>query len=149
MTDLNQLIIKFDYEKNFKDDDFYVSKSNKNTFDILSNWPKWEKKFLNITGDKYSGKTHLINIFIKKFKGIKLDAVSLSDEDLTKIKIYENIILENLSEKVDEKLIYTLLNIIDIDNKYIIITSEKPIVQINFSLSDLKSRTKNFIIQKI
>ena len=26
MTDLNQLIIKFDYEKNFKDDDFYVSK---------------------------------------------------------------------------------------------------------------------------
>ena len=149
MTDLNQLIIKFDYEKNFKDDDFYVSKSNKNTFDILSNWPKWEKKFLNITGDKYSGKTHLINIFIKKFKGIKFDADSLSDKDLTKIKIYENIILENLSENVDEKLIYTLLNIIDIDNKYIIITSEKPIVEINFSLSDLKSRTKNFIIQKI
>ena len=149
MTDLNQLIIKFDYEKNFKDDDFYVSRSNKNTFDILSNWPKWEKKFLNITGDKYSGKTHLINIFIKKFKGIKFDADSLSDKDLTKIKIYENIILENLSENVDEKLIYTLLNIIDIDNKYIIITSEKPIVEINFSLSDLKSRTKNFIIQKI
>jgi len=149
MTDLNQLIIKFDHEKNFKDDDFYVSKSNKNTFDILSNWPKWEKKFLNITGDKYSGKTHLVNIFIKKFKGIKLDAGRISDEDLTKIKIYENIILENLSEKVDEKLIYTLLNIIDIDNKYIIITSEKPIVEINFSLSDLKSRTKNFIIQKI
>ena len=149
MTDLNQLIIKFDYEKNFKDDDFYVSKSNKNTFDILSNWPKWEKKFLNITGDKYSGKTHLMNIFIKRFKGIKIDAESLSNKDLTKIKIYENIILENLSEKVDEKLIYTLLNIIDIDNKYIIITSEKPIVEINFSLSDLKSRTKNFIIQKI
>ena len=149
MTDLNQLIIKFDYERHFKDDDFYVSKSNKNTFDILSNWPKWEKKFLNITGDKYSGKTHLVNIFIKKFKGIKLDAGRISDEDLTKIKIYENIILENLSEKVDEKLIYTLLNIIDIDNKYIIITSEKPIVEINFSLSDLKSRTKNFIIQKI
>jgi len=149
MTDLNQLIIKFDHEKNFKDDDFYVSKSNKNTFDILSNWPKWEKKFLNITGDKYSGKTHLINIFIKKFKGIKFDADSLSDKDLTKIKIYENIILENLTESIDEKLIYTLLNIIDIDNKYIIITSEKPIVEINFSLSDLKSRTKNFIIQKI
>ena len=149
MTDLNQLIIKFDYEKNFKDDDFYVSKSNKNTFDILSNWPKWEKKFLNITGDKYSGKTHLINIFIKKFKGIKLDAKSLTNDDLSKIKIYENIILEDLSEKIDEKLIYTLLNIVDIDNKFIIITSAKPIVEINFSLLDLKSRTKNFIIHKI
>ena len=149
MTDLNQLIIKFDYEKNFKDDDFYVSKSNKNTFDILSNWPRWKKNFLNITGDKYSGKTHLINIFIKKFKGIKLDADSLSDKDLTKIKIYENIILENLSENVDEKLIYTLLNIIDIDNKYIIVTSKIPIVSIDFSLADLKSRTKNFLLQNV
>ena len=149
MTDLNQLIIKFDYEKNFKDDDFYVSKSNKNTFDMLNNWPKWEKKFLNITGDKYSGKTHLINIFIKKFKGIKLNAKFLNNEDLAKIKLYENIILEDLSEKINEKLVYSLFNIIDIDNKYIIVTSDNPITNINFSLVDLKSRTKNFIIQKI
>jgi len=149
MTDLNQLIIKFDHEKNFKENDFYVSKSNKNAYDILNNWPKWEKNFLNIVGDKYSGKTHLINIFIKKFKGIKLDSKSLTDDDLSKIKIYENIILEDLSEKINEKLIYSLLNIIDIDNKYIIITSDKPIAEINFSLTDLKSRTKNFLIQKI
>ena len=33
MTNLNQLIIKFDYEQNFKDDDFYVSNSNKHIFD--------------------------------------------------------------------------------------------------------------------
>ncbi len=149
MTDLNQLIIKFDYENNFKDDDFYVSKSNKNTFDLLNNWPKWEKNFLNITGDKYSGKTHLINIFIKKFKGIKLNAKFLRDEDLSQIKIYENIILEDLSAKVDEKLVYSLFNIIDIDNKFIIVTSDNPITDIDFSLADLKSRTKNFIIQKI
>ncbi len=149
MTDLNQLIIKFDYEKNFKDDDFYVSKSNKNIFDMLNNWPKWEKNFLNIIGDRYSGKTHLINIFIKKFKGIKLNANSLSDEDFNQIKVNENIILEDLTEKVNEKLVYSLFNIIDIDNKFIIVTSNKQITDINFSLSDLKSRTKNFIIQKI
>ncbi len=149
MTDLNQLIIKFDHEKNFKDDDFYVSNSNKIIFDLINNWPKWEKKFLNISGDKYSGKTHLINIFVKKFKGIVIDAKSLTDDDLKKIKIHENIIIEDLNEKVNEKLIYSLLNIVDIDNKFIIVTSIKPIVDINFSLIDLKSRTKNFIIQKI
>ena len=149
MTNLNQLILKFDYQNNFKDDDFYVSKSNKNTFDMLNNWPNWEKNFLNITGDKYSGKTHLINIFIKKFKGIKINAKVLNDEDLSKIKIHENVILENLSEKVNEKLVYSLFNIIDIDNKFIIVTSNNPITDINFSLVDLKSRTKNFIIQKI
>ena len=149
MTDLNQLIIKFDHEKNFKDDDFYVSKSNKNIYDLLNTWPAWEKKFLNINGEKYSGKTHLINIFVKKFNGIKFDANSFTNEDLKKIKVYENIILEDLDEKVNEKLIYSLLNIIDIDNKFIVITSKKPIVEINFSLNDLKSRMKNFILQKI
>jgi len=149
MTDLNQLIIKFDHEKNFKDDDFYVSKSNKNIYDLLNSWPAWEKKFLNINGEKYSGKTHLLNIFIKKFNGIKFDANSFTNEDLKKIKIHENIILEDLDEKVNEKLIYSLLNIIDIDNKFIVITSNKPIVEINFSLNDLKSRMKNFILQKI
>ena len=149
MTDLNQLIIKFDYEKNFKDDDFYVSRSNKNIFDLLNSWPRWEKNFLNITGDKCSGKTHLVNIFIKKFKGIKLNARLLSNEDLSKIKIHENIILENLDKNIDEKLIYSLLNIIDLDNKFIIITSEKPLVEIDFKLDDLRSRTKNFLLQKI
>src|SRR5210317_732086 len=149
MTDLNQLIIKFDYEKNFKDDDFYVSLSNKSVFVTLNNWPKWEKNFLNIAGDRYSGKTHLINIFLKKFNGIKLNANSLSDEEINKIKIYENIILEDLNENVNEKLIYSLFNIIDIDNKYIIVTSEKLITHIDFSLENLKYITKNFILQKI
>jgi len=149
MRNLNQLIIKFDYDQNFKDDDFYVSKSNKHIFSLLNQWPRWEKNFLNINGEKFSGKSHLINIFIKKFKGIKLNANSLTNEDLKIIKIHENIILENLNENIDEKLIYSLLNIVDVDNKYIIITSEIPIVDINFSLVDLKSRTKNFLLQKI
>ncbi len=149
MTNLNQLIIKFDYDKNFKDDDFYVSKSNKDIFNLLNNWPKWEKNFLNIVGDRYSGKTHLINIFIKKFKGIKLNAKTISNDDLSKIKIHENVILEDLNEKVDEKLIYSLFNIIDLDNKYIIVTSNKPIVNINFSLIDLRSRANNFLLQTI
>ena len=149
MINLNQLIIKFDYEQNFKDDDFYVSDSNKHIFMLLNQWPRWEKNFLNINGEKFSGKTHLINIFIKKFKGIKFDANSLTDKDLKTIKVHENIILENMDKNINEKLIYSLLNIIDLENKFIIITSRKPLVDIDFTLVDLKSRTKNFLLQKI
>ena len=149
MKDLNQLIIKFDYEKNFRDDDFYVSNSNKHIFSLLDHWPKWEKNFLNISGEKFSGKTHLVNIFIKKFKGIKFDAKNLKSEDLKKVKIHQNIVLEDINSNVDEKLIYSLFNIIDLDNKYIIVTSSIPIVNIHFSLADLKSRTKNFLLQNI
>ena len=149
MKNLNQLIIKFDYEQNFKDQDFYVSKSNEYSFKLLSSWPKWEKNFLNLIGEKFSGKTHLVNIFLKKFKGVKLHSNSINSEDLKRIKIFENIILEDLNKNVDEKLIYSLLNIIESDNKYIIITSKEPIVNIDFSLADLKSRTKNFLLQSI
>ena len=149
MRDLNQLIIKFDYEQNFKDNDFYVSKSNKHIYSLLSNWPKWEKNFLNIIGEKFSGKSHLADIFLRKFKGIKFNANSIKNEDLKKIKIYENIVLEDFNKNIDEKLIYSLFNIIDQDNKFIVVTSVLPIVDINFLLPDLKSRTKNFLLQFI
>ena len=149
MKDLNQQILKFDYEQNFKDDDFYVSKSNEHIFSFLNKWPKWEKNFININGDKFSGKTHLVNIFLKKFKAIKLNSNTVNNNDLKKIKIHENIILEDLDNSIDEKLLYSMLNIIDLDNKYIIVTSIEPIVNIKFSLIDLKSRTKNFLLLNI
>ena len=112
-------------------------------------WPKWEKNFINIIGEKLSGKTHLTNIFIKKNKGIKIEGKSLNNDHLKKIKIYENIILENLTSDVDENLLYSFLNLIDQNNKYIIITSLIPIVYIDFKLNDLKSRTKNFLLLNI
>ena len=68
---------------------------------------------------------------------------------LWKIKIYENIVLEDLTSDIDENLLYTLFNFIEQDNKYIIVTSTEPIVEINFSLKDLRSRTKNFLLQNI
>ena len=145
MRDLNQTIIKFDYDKNLKNEDFYLSKSNKHVFNFLNIWPKWERNFVNVTGEKFSGKTHLMNIFLQKNKGIIFDSKSLRNDDLKKIKIYENIIIENLSSDVDEKLLYSLLNLIEQDNKFIIVTSLKPIVNITFELKDLKSRAKNFI----
>ena len=149
MRDLKQKIIKFEYEKNFKDDDFYISKSNQHIFNLISKWPKWEKNFLNINGEKFSGKTHLVNIFLKKFKGIKIDSSLLNNDILKEITLHQNIIIENLTKKINEELLYTLFNIVDQDNKYLIITSTKPIVDIKFDLVDLNSRSKNFLLQSI
>jgi len=149
MSDLNQEIIRFNYEQNFKDDDFYVSKSNKHIFDLLSNWPRWEKNFLNISGKKFSGKSHLVNIFLNKFKGIKFKAKLFNNDDLKQIKLHQNIVVEDLDKEIDEKLFYTLFNIIDQDNKYLIVTTIDPIVNFKFELDDLNSRSKNFLLQNI
>ena len=149
MKTLNQLILNFDYDQNFKDQDFYVSKSNENSFVLLNKWPRWEKNFINIIGDRFSGKTHLINIFHKKFNGIKISSDKINNEFLKKIKIYENIIIEDLTESINEKLFFTLINTVDQDNKYLIITTKKPIVDFNFKLKDLNSRSKNFLLSFI
>jgi len=91
----------------------------------------------------------LTNIFIKKFKGFKIKANSFENKNLNEIKIYENIILDNFDQNIDEYLIYSLFNIIDQDNKYLIINSLTPINEMNFKLDDLKSRTKNCLVAKI
>jgi len=149
MNDLNQLILNFDYDQNFQDQDFYVSKSNEFSFKLLNSWPKWERNFVNLIGEKFSGKTHLVNIFLDKFKGIKIEAKDINNEFLKKIKVFENIVVENFNDKIDESLFFTLLNIVDQDNKYLILTSKIAIVDHIFKLDDLNSRSKNFILSNI
>jgi len=149
MTNLNQQILKFDYEQNFKDQDFYVSNSNEHSFRLLNSWPKWDKNFINLIGEKFSGKSHLINIFLEKHRGIKINAEDINNDFLQQIKIYENIIVEDLTEKINENLLFSLINIIDQDNKYLIVTSTIPIVDFKFKLNDLNSRSTNFILSQI
>ena len=107
------------------------------------------KKFLNICGEKYSGKTHLANIFLKNFKGIKINSTSFKNEDFKNLKIYENIVLEDFDKNINENLIYSFFNFIDQDNKYLIINSSIPISEIDFKLEDLRSRAKNCLVAKI
>ena len=149
MKNLNQQILSFDYEQNFRDQDFYVSKSNEYSFKLLNSWPKWEKNFVNLIGENFSGKSHLINIFLQNFKGIKITASKITNDFLKEIKIYENIIIEDLLESIDENLLFTLINTIEQDNKYLIVTSTKPIVEFEFKLQDLNSRSKNFLLSVI
>ena len=146
---MDQKIIKFTHEKNLKDSDFFVSKSNKHVHDFLLSWPNWEKNLVNICGENFSGKSHLINIFIKKFKGVIFKADTFDNDNLSSLDIHQNIVLENLNNKINEKLIYTLINTVEQNGKYLIITSYKSISKFNFNLNDLRSRAKNFLIQDI
>ena len=149
MTDLNQLLLKFDLKQNYKNDDFYVNKNNFFAFSLIEKWPRWEKNILNIYGEKYCGKTHLSNIFKKKYNAFKVQAKEFKNENLKDFKIYENLILDDFDVNVDEKLMYTLFNIADQDNKYILINSLLPINQIRFKLDDFASRARNCLFAKI
>jgi len=149
MKNLNQLLLKFKYKQNFNNNDFYVSESNYFAYKLIEKWPKWEKNILNIYGEKFSGKTHLANIFLNKNKGIKINENEINNDIFKKLKLYENIIIDNFNYECDEKLMYSIFNFVDQDNKYLIINSVMPINEFNFNLEDLKSRSKNCLFAKI
>ena len=149
MRELNQLLLDFDIKTNFNDHDYYVSVSNYFAFNLIDKWPKWEKKILNISGEKFSGKTHLANIFKSKASALFLNENQINNEIFKKIKLYESIIIDGFSNTFDEKLIYSILNLVDQDSKYLLINSETPLAEINFKLPDLASRSKNVLHAKI
>ena len=149
MKDINQQLLNFKNNKNFNYKDYYVSKSNYYAFQLIENWPKWEKNILNISGEKFSGKTHLVNIFLNKNKGIKISDKEIDENIFKKLKLYENIIIDDYDNQCDEKLMYSIFNLVDQDNKYLIINSVNPINEINYNLNDLKSRAKNCLFAKI
>jgi len=149
MSELDQLLLNFKFSKNYKKDDFFVSKSNFFAFNLINTWPKWEKNILNVCGERYSGKTHLSEIFLNKNKGKLFDSVNFKYNENENLRFYENIILENFNENIDEKSIFSLINFVDQNNKYLLINSLKPINEMNFNLEDLKSRAKNCLVAKI
>ena len=149
MNKLNQTLLNFDLEQNFAYDDYFVSKCNYYAFSLIESWPNWEKNILNIHGEKFSGKSHLTEIFKKKNKAVIIKNEEINDNFFNKMRFHENIILDNLEYVSDEKVLYSIFNFVEQYNKFLIINSNKPLNTVNFLLPDLKSRIKNCIFAKI
>ena len=147
MTD--QLILKFPTNNVYLKEDFYVSPSNREAYEFISSWPRWIKRIANIFGPTGSGKTHLTSILKNKTSSLKIESDELNDKIFFEFKIKEALIIENLNENVSENLLFSLWNVALQDNKYLLITSTKPISAYKFKLPDLKSRASSSMIMGI
>ena len=136
----DQLILKFPKKEIYQREDYYVSPSNQEAYDFIINWPKWIKRIVNIYGPNGSGKTHLASILKKKTSTLYLKSHQLNDNTYFDFKPKEALIVENLNEKINEKILFSLWNLVMQDNKFFLITSVKPINFYKFKLRDLQSR---------
>ena len=143
MTD--QLILKFPTKKAYLKEDFYVSPSNYEAYDYINSWPKWIKRIVNIYGPSGSGKTHIASILKSKTSVLEIQSDELNDKIFFGFKVKEALIIENLNEKISENLLFSLWNLAIQDNKYFLITSNKPISTYKFKLPDLKSRVSSCV----
>ena len=110
MREVDQKLLDFGINESFDENDFFVSKSNYFAKSIIETWPKWEKKIVNLTGEKNSGKTHLTVIFKKKTNALYLNSNNVNSNTIRQIKLSNNIIIEDLDENIDQKILYSILN---------------------------------------
>ena len=143
MTD--QLILKFPSKNLYLKEDYYVSSSNQEAYNFINSWPKWSKRIVNIFGPVGSGKTHTASLLKNKTSILKIQNSEVNDEIFSKFKTKEALVIEDFDEKISESLLFSLWNKILQDNKYLLITSKKPINSYKFKLEDLNSRINSCI----
>ena len=149
MNKQNQLLINFNLKKDYDEQDFYVTSSNKYAFNIINGWPKWVKRTVNLYGEQYSGKSYLSKIFETKTTCLNIESINFTNEILLKFKTKQALIIENFNYNIPEKLLYSLINIVEQENKYLLITSLKPLNKFDFKLKDLNSRINNCLFVEI
>lgn len=116
---MEQATFQFEANHDYSPENFLISDSNRLAYETLRKSP-WQSYALNIHGPQGSGKTYLANI---------LNEIAP-----------EALIIEDVNESIDEQALFHLLNQVREENKYILLTSEKPLTAYDFKLPDLASR---------
>ena len=140
-----QLIFNFPFRKNYLKQDFYVSKNNFNAFKLIESWPQWPGRFINIFGPIGCGKTHLVNILSNKINGLIISSQKIDENIINQFKTKECLIIDDFDNDIDENLLYSIINLANQDNKYLIISSPISLKKFKIKLKDLNSRFTSFI----
>ena len=157
----NQLILNLKKKnKIYEKDDFLISSSNEEAFNVINKWPSWMSRKLFLYGDTGIGKTHLSNIWKKKAAALNLSFKRFQVLKLENVFVKHNtFIIENITkffnekdkkkkEKIEKKLLH-FYNLIDEKNSYLLITSLISPKSLDIILPDLKSRIMSSISIKI
>ncbi len=116
---------------------FFVNSTNLDSYNIVIKNNTIKNIFLKAPNK--SGKSHLINMWLKNNNAI------LYKSNLSEIlDLKKNVAIDNLFLKINEENIFHIINHCKNENLKIFITSNLDINEYNFKLSDLKSRLKTF-----
>ena len=143
---MSQLTFKFPFSKKYYEQDYYVSSNNFSAFKLIDGWPNWPGKWLNVFGEKGSGKTHLSKILENKIKKSKLIlADRVNNNIIQDLSSLDCLIIEDFNSNIDEKLLYTIFNHSKQLNNYVLINSLNSIKNLKFNSKDLQSRINSFV----
>ena len=142
---MDQLVFKFPFKTKYFEQDFYVSSNNFSAYQLIESWPNWPGKWLNIFGPMGSGKTHLSKILEKKIKRVMIiDETKINNKVIQNLNSFDCLIIDAFSNKIEENLLYSILNQTKQLDSFIVINSKFPLKKFEFKLPDLRSRINSF-----
>ena len=142
---MNQLVFKFPFKTKYFEQDFYVSSNNFSAYQLIESWPNWPGKWLNIFGPMGSGKTHLSKILEKKIKKVMIiDETKINNKVIQNLNSFDCLIIDAFSNKIEENLLYSILNQTKQLDSFMVINSKFPLKKFEFKLPDLRSRINSF-----
>ena len=153
MKNSKQLYFKMPNKKALGIEDYIITDSNNFAFDLIVKILKGETNLGLISGPPYSGKTHLSKILIKNARNYKTLYFDRDYQNiLDRLETSDILILENIDKVKHDKSEQDLFHIINFskeNNKKLLMTSRKPISEIDLNLEDLKSRLNSILEAKI
>jgi chromosomal replication initiation ATPase DnaA len=106
-----QLTLDLPIETRFGREDFLVSPSNADAFDMIERWPQWPDRVLLLLGPTGAGKSHLGAIWAERSRARTLLASDLVDADVPTLAADGPILLEGVEEaRGVEAALFHLLN---------------------------------------
>lgn len=142
-----QEIIQFNEKKIFSKDDYIFDETNKSAFEIINSFPNWQNNLVNLVGPKKSGKSLLLKILEITHSFLYISEKSFQKDNLDTIFKSERLILD--MDVLLEDKVFSIVNDFYTNKKYLVISSNKPLTNIQFKLKDLSSRFKLFNIIEI
>lgn len=146
---MSQLFFLFQNEEKYLEEEFVLLAENLSAQNFLQKF--FEQKDFNssslqsliLKGERASGKTHLLNIFVRKFGGEFLDRTKISSLNLADFFAQNHFyILEDFNQIKDEELLLRLVNSAREAKAFLLLSaSEKG----DFKLKDLVSRLRNIV----
>ncbi|KJV80574.1 bacterial dnaA family protein [Rickettsia hoogstraalii str. RCCE3] len=141
---MQQYIFRFITSNKYHPDEFIVSSSNEQAYNIIKNWQcsfgvNPYKFTLLIKGPSSSGKTYLTKIWQNLSSAYIIKDIFFNEEILEK---YNAFIIEDI-ENWQEPALLHIFNIINEKQKYLLLTSSDKTR--NFTLPDLSSRIKSVL----
>jgi chromosomal replication initiation ATPase DnaA len=137
-----QLVLALGHAESFAREDFIAGPSNAAALSLIDRWPDWPDRVVAICGPEGAGKSHLAMIWAEKAGARLLAAPALGHANLPLALSTGALVLEDVSERVDERALFHLVNLAREHRSYLLLTARTAPSAWALALPDLMSRMR-------